>query len=101
MPLTMYSLSAALKAGLQNATCKMQMKQTVCIRTLHFEFHLAASQRRRLPLQRRHLISELANLDHLILGDVGEVLARVADRPEHLEVHDARRLTEPDVLLQR
>ena len=45
--------------------------------------------------------SQLTNLDHLILGDVGEVLARVADRPEHLEVHDARRLAEADVLLQR
>src|SRR5262245_40309943 len=29
------------------------------------------------------------------------MLPRVADRPEHLDVHDARRLAEADVLLQR
>ena len=60
-----------------------------------------ASKWRRLPGERRHAILQLANLDDLILRDVGEVLARVADRPEHLEVHDARRLAETDVLLQR
>src|SRR5262245_57685313 len=76
---------------MQSAKCTW--RQPIC--------SLRSSEWQGLARQRRHLVCELVYLDDLVLADIREMLPRVADRPEHLEVHDARRLAEADVLLQR
>jgi len=46
-------------------------------------------------------VGELVDLDRVILGDVGKVLARAADRPEHLEIDAPRGFAQSEMLLQR
>src|SRR6266478_643659 len=69
--------------------------------TAGLRFPLRPSQPEGLPIELSVVLSQLLDLDELVLAHVQESLARVAGWPPDFQVRDARGLAQPDVLFQR